>query len=82
MQSVSVSSDLRESQRPDFKGIVCFLKWGHIKSISIVGLFPTVITDQRSLSVETQRAAQLCAAVNRVQRKREINHLKQFKCTL
>ena len=29
-----------------------FLKWGHIKYISIVDLFPTVITDQRSLSLE------------------------------
>uniref|UniRef100_A0A671XHE5 Discs, large homolog 2 (Drosophila) n=1 Tax=Sparus aurata TaxID=8175 RepID=A0A671XHE5_SPAAU len=31
-----------------------FLKWGHIKYISIVGLFPTVITDQRSLSLEKE----------------------------
>ena len=29
-----------------------FLKWGHIKYISIVDLFPTVITDQCSLCLE------------------------------
>ena len=29
----------------------------HIKYISIVDLFPTVITDQRSLSLEKQRVA-------------------------
>ena len=34
-----------------------FLKCGHIKYISIVDLFPTVIADQRSLSLEKQRAA-------------------------
>ena len=40
------------------KGVVrFFFKWGHIKYISKVGLFPTVITDQRSLSLEKQRAA-------------------------
>ena len=42
----------------DLKGIVqVFLKCGHIKSISTVDLFPAVISDQRSLSVEQQRAA-------------------------
>ena len=36
-----------------FKGIVrFFFKWGHIKYISIVDLFPTIITDQRSFSLE------------------------------
>ena len=34
-----------------------FLKCGHIKYISIVDLFPTIIADQRSLSLEKQRAA-------------------------
>ena len=34
-----------------------FFKWGDIKYISIVRLFPTVITDQQSLSLEKQRAA-------------------------
>ena len=29
----------------------CFLKWSHIKYITIVGLFPIVITNQRSLSL-------------------------------
>ena len=36
----------------DLKGIVCFLTWGHIKYISIVDLFSTVISDQHSLSLE------------------------------
>lgn len=31
------------------------MKWGHIKYISIVGLFPTVITEQRRLSLEDER---------------------------
>ena len=31
---------------------LCFLKWGYIKHISIVYLFPTLITDQRSVSLE------------------------------
>ena len=35
------------------KGIVCvYFKWGHIKYISIVVLFPAIITDQSSLSLE------------------------------
>ena len=44
---------------------------GYKKYISIVGLFPTVIADQRSLSFEKQIATpaqmQFCTAVNRVQ---------------
>ena len=38
------------------KGIVVFFfKWGLIKYISIVDLFPTVITDQRSLSLSKEK---------------------------
>ena len=69
--------------RGPFKGIVwVFLKWGHTKYISIVGLFPSVIADQRSLSLEKQRAtqAQMLSFVLHWMESRckaNFNHLKQ-----
>ena len=56
--------------------------WGHIKYISIVDLFPTVITDQRTLSLEKQRAApaQMFSFVlqwTESRRKANFTHLKQ-----
>ena len=49
-------------------------------SRSIVNLFPTIITDQPKFGEVESRSCpdtQLCTAVNRAQRKSEINHLKQ-----
>ena len=70
--------------------------WGHTKYISIVGLFPYVIADQRSLSLDEMRAApaQTLSFVLQWTESRckvNFNHLKQgpskknlyqFKCML
>ena len=54
----SLQREMCSPEVDELKGIVhVFLRWGHIKYKSIVDLFPTIITDQCSLSLEKQRAA-------------------------
>ena len=77
--SVSIMYRYSLSAYP-WRDSLCFLKWGHIKYKSIVDLFPTVITDQRNLSLEKQRAAPaqtLSFVLQESREKAKFNHLKQ-----